>query len=175
MCSLSYGDFSQPRGAAGAPAGDAVARAAERADPAKDLTAALASVLDLPRAPELREGGRLGRRPPLDADLPGEALEERSMTDTRPLAAERPCVGGLVAEGFLALGPGEVRGDRDRMRRAVDDLASGQLAARQPDPRRIEPEAKGDPVVLALEARLFVRLSDFEERIRGPVRVHDIG
>src|SRR5262249_43756118 len=154
---------SQARGAAGAPAGDAVAGAAERANPPEDLTATLAAVFDRTPAPELGERLGLGRRAAPDADLPGEPLEERAVADPRALAAERPRVRRLVPERLLALGRRKVRGDRDPVRRAVNDLAARQLPAGQANPRRVESEACREAVVLALEERFAVLHAEREE------------
>jgi carboxymethylenebutenolidase len=81
---------------------------------------------------------------------------------------------GLVPEGFLALGVRKVRGDRDAVRRSVHDLAACELAPRQAHARRGKPEARGEPVVEALQADLVVRFLERKEGVHG-LRLTDRG
>ena len=50
------------------------------------------------------------------------------------------------------------------MRIAVDDLAAGELPARQANPGGAELEACREPVVQELESRLFSERADGEEK-----------
>ena len=99
-------------------------------------------------SPELRERPGL-RRGPAPAPICRASLRKSGPCPTRGPQPERPGVRRLVAECLLALGRGEVRGDRDPVRRAVHDLAARELAAERRTPRRVEPEARREAVVRA--------------------------
>ena len=58
----------------------------------------------------------------------------------------------------------QVRRDRDAVRRAVDDLAARQLAAREPHGRGTEAEPRREPVVEELEPRFLVERPEREEK-----------
>src|SRR5258706_11014185 len=170
-------DLFQSRRPSRAVTGQAVAGAAERPDAPEDPTASFAAVRDLSPLSEALQGGRHRRRAPPHADLPGELLKEGPVPDARAARAERPGVRGLVPERLLALGGRKVRGDRDAVRRPVDDLASRELAPRQAHARRVKAEARGEPVVETLQADLVVRFLEREEahrlRLADNRRNHD--
>src|SRR5258706_12226716 len=129
-------DLFQSRRPSRAVTGQAVAGPAERRDAREDSTASSAAVRDLSPLSEALQGGRHRRRTPPHADLPGELLKEGPVPDARAARAERPGVRGLVPQGLLALGGGKGRGDRNAVRRNVDDLAPQALCPRQGQPRR---------------------------------------
>ena len=85
------------------------------------------------------------------------------MSGARALAAKRPGVRRLVSQGLFLLGRRQVCGDRDPVRRAVDDLAARELAAGQPDLCRIESEPRGQAIVEPLQPRPVVGLLEREE------------
>jgi len=148
-------------------AGEAVVRSPEGPDAPEDLAAAFAAVRDRPPLAEALESGRHRRPTPPRADLARELLKEGPVPDPRAFRAERPGMSRLVPEGLLALGGRQVRRDRDAVRRSVHDLASGQLAPRQANPRRVEPETCGELIVQVLEAGFIVGLFEFKEGVHG--------
>jgi hypothetical protein len=88
------------------------------------------------------------------------------MSGARALAAKRPGVRRLVSQGLFLLNRRQVRGDRDAVRRAVDDLTARELAAGQPDPRRIQSEPRGQAIVEPLQPRPVVVLLERKESRR---------
>jgi hypothetical protein len=74
-------------------------------------------------------------------------------------------VGRLVTESLAPLRPGQVRGDRDSVRRTVNDLAAGELPAREADPRRVELEPRREPVVEPLQDAFVVGFLERKEEL----------
>src|SRR5438105_5682146 len=65
----------------------------------------------------------------------------------------------------------QVGRDRDAVRRAILDLAAGQLARGEPDERRAEVETPRETVVEELQPFLRVRLRNREEQFQLEIRL----
>src|SRR6266540_3153991 len=162
---LETTDFPQARGLSRTPAGEALARAAEGANPAEDRAASLAAVGDHALLAEFLERPGCRGAAWLRAELLREPPEERPVSDACSPDAKRPGVRRLVAQRVFPLPRGQVGRDRDAVRGAVDDLSAGQFAAGEANAGGIEPEARRQPVVDRLQPGFFVRFLDLKEEV----------
>lgn len=92
------------------------------------------------------------------------------MSGPGALELERPGVRRLVPKRVLPLGEREMRGDRDRVRGPVANVASRQLAPREAHARGPEAEAHGEPVIEGLEPISFAEGLDREEEAHEGIR-----